>query len=226
MSKSIEIVQHYSREIRNDRTPMDALEHLEEEVAELKLEIKNGNTGPDGVKGETIDVVNCALDVLFLVHPEITIAEIDALMEAKCRKWMAKYSKHEEAVTVQEMTPVADILKEFKECEVSISVMASVADIAPSSVRRIASGSLASSRTQKRLNDVFSVLKDAFEGYYWGISKYWRKKSRAGQTLQELLSAPVVDLLSIRAYLKEFEPAITEFKAGYVDYRRENERGR
>lgn len=219
MAQALEIARHYTNEIKNDRTPMDAFEHLEEEVAELKVELQNGNTGPDGVKGEVIDVLNCALDVLFLVHPEIAMAEIDRLMEAKCRKWMIKYSKEDEVISDEGVVPSVDILNEFKECEVNISIVAQVAGIEPNSVKRIRAGSLPSRRTQKRLNEVFPVLEDAFKGYYWGVANYWRKKSRDGQTLQGLLSAPVIDLAAVRLYFKEMEPSIETFKSRYIDYR-------
>lgn len=88
----VEIVRRYSAAIENGRTLQDAHDALVEEVGELKEELENGSTGADGIKGECMDVINCALDILFMAYPDIPDAEIDALMERKCQKWASKYA--------------------------------------------------------------------------------------------------------------------------------------
>jgi hypothetical protein len=219
MSQTIETVRHYSDEIQNGRTLADAYEKLNEEVDELGVEIDNGSIGADGIKGEVMDVVNCALDVLFLAHPEITMKQIDALMEAKCRKWMAKYSTRDEAISVEGLPESATMLKEFKEWEVPTAITAQIASISPNSVRRIIAGSQSSRRTQARLAALDAVLAPAFGEYRYGVAWFWRKKAASGATLRELLSAPVVDIAAVRSYLEEFAPDIEQFKSGYQGYK-------
>lgn len=218
MSQSIEIARHYSDEIRNGRDIASAYRHLTEEVDELGSEIESGSTGVDGIKGEVMDVLNCALDVLFLAHPEITMKQIDDLMEAKCRKWMRCYSTEDDVVRVDGMRESADILKDFIEWEVGTKILAAMACIPVNSVTRIVRGSKSSRRTQARLSAVDAVLEPAFGEYRSAVEWFWNKKSSSGATLRDLLSSPVLDLEAIRAYNEEFAPEIERFKSGYAGF--------
>jgi hypothetical protein len=46
--------------------------------------------GPDGVIGEAVDVLICALDIIKVHKPEITEEEIIKLVQDKCAKWKRK----------------------------------------------------------------------------------------------------------------------------------------
>lgn len=218
MGQTVEIVRHYSDEIQNDRTIEYAYEKLQEEVAELGVEIQNGSTGEDGIKGEVMDVVNCALDILFKAHPEITMKQIDALMEAKCRKWMKNYSTHDENVDVEGMQESAEVLKEFRECEVPTGLVAELAGTSSNSIRRILAGSLPSRRTRARLHLVSETLRPAFGEYLYGVAWFWKRKDSEGRTLRDILSGPVVDLSVVRDYLSRQAGEIEKFKSGYQGY--------
>lgn len=66
-----------SSEIKNDRTLQDVLTHLMTEVGELaqEVQIAEGKSykehGADGVVGEAVDVIICALDIIKLYRPTI-----------------------------------------------------------------------------------------------------------------------------------------------------------
>jgi NTP pyrophosphatase (non-canonical NTP hydrolase) len=65
---------------------------LTEEVGELatELAIEEGhstkNAGPDGVKGEAVDVILCAVDILHIAG--VTEEEINLLIHSKTEKWL------------------------------------------------------------------------------------------------------------------------------------------
>lgn len=92
----IAVVRHYSNKIENNRTPQDIYESLREEVTELEAEVFNYGDGKDGVAGEAIDVILCALDLIYKNNPEWTNEDIVAYAEKKCQKWAQKYSKANE----------------------------------------------------------------------------------------------------------------------------------
>jgi hypothetical protein len=91
----VEIVRHYSTTIKNDRTIRSAYEHLRDEVDELGDEVlylEMGHPpGEDGIVGEAMDVINCALDVVFLKYPNIDSQTLVDIMTRKCEKWCSKY---------------------------------------------------------------------------------------------------------------------------------------
>ena len=93
MSQMTAIVRRYTRLIRNGRTPKTIIAHMRGEVEELQDEINGTGDGRDGIVGESIDIVACALDLVFEVKPDITDEEIDAIMEAKCAKWARKVNE-------------------------------------------------------------------------------------------------------------------------------------
>lgn len=89
-----EIVKKYSLEIKNNRNIRSILNHLKGEVKELDVEVEYVNDeNEDGIVGESIDIIACALDMIFIHNPDITIEQIDEIMIRKCEKWKANYSK-------------------------------------------------------------------------------------------------------------------------------------
>lgn len=91
----LDIVRHHAALIQNGRTVRDAARHARLELDELDEEIqlkRDGLTaGPDGVLGEAIDVMLCALDIVFVEAPLTTNEEICRLMLVKCEKWARRY---------------------------------------------------------------------------------------------------------------------------------------
>ncbi len=204
MSNAIEIARHYSREIRNDRDIRTAFKSVVRETEELRAEIETGGTGEDGIKGEVIDVMNSVLDVLFLAHPEITMEEIDALMEAKCRKWMMKYAAEDEQTSTEGMQEAGEIMSELEAAAVPVEVIAKIANVEPNSVYCVIDGSLAARRTQVRLNTIHPLIKKAFGGEYRAMGPLWDKAGPDGVTLRDLISASVVDLSKLSACFDAF----------------------
>ena len=92
MQSLVDVVRKYALAINNGRTQHTILDHMRSEVQELAVEIDNGSTGEDGIIGENIDIIACALDSIFIHNPTITEAELVALMIKKCDKWVEKYS--------------------------------------------------------------------------------------------------------------------------------------
>ncbi|RYD63987.1 MAG: hypothetical protein EOP83_10875 [Verrucomicrobiaceae bacterium] len=92
----LDLVRRYAGEIQNGRTPKNVLKHLRSEVRELRDEIrlkkKGKPAGPDGIRGEAIDIALCALDVIFVNDPKTTNAEIMEIAGDKCEKWKTHYS--------------------------------------------------------------------------------------------------------------------------------------
>ena len=91
MKDLVELVRTYSDKIENGRRPIDVYHYLFDEVQELKDEVYGTNKGPDGIRGEAIDVIVCALDLIYKVSPEWTNDDIVAYAEKKCEKWAKKY---------------------------------------------------------------------------------------------------------------------------------------
>lgn len=204
MRNAIRIARHYSREIRNARDIWSAFRSLIREAKELRTEIRNGSTGVDGIKGEVMDVVNSAFDVLFLAHPEITMEEIDALMEAKCRKWMLKYAEEDEQASTDGMREAAEIMSELQAGALPVEKIAQIANLEPNSVYCVIDGSLAARRTKVRLNAIHPLIKKAFGGEYRAMGPLWDKAGPDGLTLRDLISAPVVDLMKLSRCLDAF----------------------
>lgn len=85
-----------SKQIKDGRTQDDVFKYMMTEVGELAMEmcIRDGFTdrlaGEDGVVGEAIDIIACALDIIYLKRPDITDAELEAVMQRKLAKWINK----------------------------------------------------------------------------------------------------------------------------------------
>lgn len=201
MSQLLEIVRHYALGIKNGRTAADAFRHLKSEVVELEDELATGGAGVDGIKGEVMDIINCALDVLFLSHPEVSFDEIDALMEAKCAKWVQKHApKNLELVAVKflngyeeygsvDFEDGADLVRELATGGVSLSTIADMARTEVNSIKRILDGSMSFRAIQMRLCEVMPLLREAGKP----LAAMLDGTSPASFELRELLSEGVVD---------------------------------
>jgi hypothetical protein len=92
----IEIVRKFARQIKNGRTLQTIIDHMKGEVIECQDEIDlvlaGQPEGEDGIVGEAIDIIQCALDLIFEVRPDITAEELDAIMLRKCEKWLRYYA--------------------------------------------------------------------------------------------------------------------------------------
>lgn len=79
------------------RNKYQVLAKLMEEVGELAEEINISQgfiqkpEGKDGVIGEAIDVIQCALDIIWLHTPSITEEEVLELLSKKNTKWESKF---------------------------------------------------------------------------------------------------------------------------------------
>jgi NTP pyrophosphatase (non-canonical NTP hydrolase) len=198
MSQMLEIVRHYALGIHNGRKAADAFKHLMSEVKELGDEIENGGAGTDGIKGEVMDVINCALDILFLLHPEVAIHELDEIMEAKCRKWVRKYGKDDMEVEAEGVPLGGTIIRELHAAGVPDGRIAAISAIEVNSVKRIEAGSMSFRATQERLNNVVPILREAVGGDLAKLPYVLDASADGGDSLQELVSAPVIDLDRVR----------------------------
>lgn len=92
----IEIVREFAIRINNGRTLQTIIDHMKGEVVECQDEINlvqaGKPEGEDGVIGEAIDIIQCALDLIFEIDPNITEEELNAIMLRKCEKWLRYYS--------------------------------------------------------------------------------------------------------------------------------------
>lgn len=93
------LVATYSDQIDDGRTLSEVFNHMGTEMSELRDEIAatfgTRAPGPDGIFGEAIDIIACALDLIRLERPDATPeeldAEVNAYMHRKCQKWVDKY---------------------------------------------------------------------------------------------------------------------------------------
>lgn len=82
------------------RTISGIMHSLVSEVGELAVEvsIKEGTSykkpDADGIIGESVDVILCALDMILSVNPNITEEELLAIARIKCDKWVDKTLEH------------------------------------------------------------------------------------------------------------------------------------
>jgi transcriptional regulator with XRE-family HTH domain len=203
MSRMLEIVRHYALGIRNGRKPADAFKHLKSEVEELGVEIENGGTGADGIKGEVMDVINCALDILFLVHPETALDELDALMEAKCQKWVTKYGRDDMEDETAGVPKGGATIRELRAAGMANRQVAEIAGLELNSVECIEHGSMSFRPTQERLNNVIPILRGALDGDMAKLPYVADAKAEDGVTLRTLVAAPVVDLDAVRGWIAE-----------------------
>lgn len=91
----VKTILEASSEIKNDRTKSDVLVHLMTEVGELaqEIQISEGKSykteGVDGVIGEAIDVIICALDIIKQHNPNIKEDyDLSRILVSKLNKWV------------------------------------------------------------------------------------------------------------------------------------------
>lgn len=91
----VSIVRVFNKRVRNGRTQDTIVEHMSGEVVELKEEIEKDKLGlapgSDGIVGENLDIIACALDSIFEHAPEITDEQLNRILITKCEKWERKY---------------------------------------------------------------------------------------------------------------------------------------
>ena len=94
MRDLLSMVRAYSDAVQDGRTTSDILGYLLDEVDELTHEVDTTDEpGEDGVAGEAIDVMLCAIDMVFKARPDWTDEDILAYAERKCQKWVRKSQK-------------------------------------------------------------------------------------------------------------------------------------
>lgn len=101
----VAVVSHWSDLIKDGRTLRSVSESIHEEAGEIVEEIDlleaGAPAGKDGVFGEAVDVIAGALDMIRLVRPDATIADLEAevaeYLNRKCHKWASKYGGYEGA---------------------------------------------------------------------------------------------------------------------------------
>jgi NTP pyrophosphatase (non-canonical NTP hydrolase) len=82
-----------TKEVKNDRTMQDILTHLMTEVGELaqEIQIAEGKSykecGADGVVGEAIDVIACAIDIISQYDPSLIEHDLSMVLSKKLEKW-------------------------------------------------------------------------------------------------------------------------------------------
>jgi NTP pyrophosphatase (non-canonical NTP hydrolase) len=82
-----------SKSINDQRSIQNVFTYLITEIGELAMEVSI-DTGfaqrqpdEDGIVGEAVDVVICALDIIHLALPDITEQELEQLFQRKLDKW-------------------------------------------------------------------------------------------------------------------------------------------
>ncbi|MNC12635.1 hypothetical protein D3C75_603590 [compost metagenome] len=80
--------------IKFERTVHTVYRHLESEIDELAVEIYcTDDKGEDGVIGEAVDVMLCAIDIMYKDSPNITEDEISKVVQRKLAKWQRVYGE-------------------------------------------------------------------------------------------------------------------------------------
>lgn len=82
-----------SDRIKNGRTPQQILGHLMTEVGELAEEVlidqglSYKQAGVDGIVGESVDVILCAMDIIRVADPMLSEEELMGIVARKLYKW-------------------------------------------------------------------------------------------------------------------------------------------
>lgn len=100
MDNIFQICRSFSKTIQNGRTLRSTYTHMRGELDELEIEIENTEQdrpqGPDGIIGESIDVIACALDIINQATQHMSDSMVEELcsklMQTKCQKWADNYS--------------------------------------------------------------------------------------------------------------------------------------
>lgn len=74
---------------------LSLMEEAGETATEIKIAkgLKKGPPGVDGVVGEAVDTILCALDVIYTEHGSLNDPHIKKVFHNKLMKWKNKYSK-------------------------------------------------------------------------------------------------------------------------------------
>lgn len=89
------VASYFTTTIDDGRTDKDVIDHMRSELDELQAEIDDPeNPGPDGIFGEAIDVIACAVDIIRRRYPEMSVEDLEKMasekMREKCIKWRNK----------------------------------------------------------------------------------------------------------------------------------------
>lgn len=83
------------RTIKSERNVWSVHRHLMGEVSELDNEMYNKFTGDpmgiDGILGESVDVILCAVDLIYQEYPDITEEQVMEVVHRKLNKWVSLY---------------------------------------------------------------------------------------------------------------------------------------
>lgn len=91
------------------RTKYQVLAKLMEEVGELATEVNidlgyvKKPTGTDGIIGEALDVINCAVDLIYLHQSQITAEQLEIMQNAKLKKWISTVEKKIKGIYTDEI---------------------------------------------------------------------------------------------------------------------------
>lgn len=93
VEETCEVVGHTKADQSN--IMLSLMEEAGETATEIKISkgLKSGPPGKDGIVGEAVDTILCALDVIYTEHGYLDTRELHEIFEAKLTKWRTKYSK-------------------------------------------------------------------------------------------------------------------------------------
>lgn len=81
--------------IESERTGESVFHHLCGEIIELSHEVRGTGDGIDGVIGESVDVILCAIDLIYQKNPTVTEDDINRVIQRKLEKWQTLYGQQE-----------------------------------------------------------------------------------------------------------------------------------
>lgn len=79
--------------IDSPRNLASIFDHLDSEVSELGNEIYGDDVGEDGIIGEAVDVILCAIDIIYNDKPNVIEADIMEVVKRKLNKWQSLYGR-------------------------------------------------------------------------------------------------------------------------------------
>lgn len=82
--------------IDSPRTTKTIFNHLMSETDELYVELYGNVEGEDGVIGEAVDVILCAMDIIYKEKPNVIEADIMEVVKRKLDKWQRVYGRQDE----------------------------------------------------------------------------------------------------------------------------------
>lgn len=79
--------------IKSERNADSVFNHLCGEVIELSHEVRGTGDGIDSIIGESVDVILCAIDLIYQNDPTVTEDEINRVIQRKLQKWQDLYGE-------------------------------------------------------------------------------------------------------------------------------------